>query len=411
MADIQKPESPRADGVKKRGAQIKRLLELILTIQDFKVATFARVDIDAALEANNTHVKERTHQRDLQVLEDLGILEVVKFKTGEMARPSGTKSHNQDYSRNYKATSQQDEVESHANYRTSKSIGKVYKLLYRRVTAAKRANPQPIPNEILTLLHIAMSLIGRFKDTDWNRAASDVIARMRSQVRQEDLDEFEHISKVFHVTSRHCPSQLSQTTVSALVRALPRLDNGAFHTHKGQTIEFSYKMPGAAKYEQRIVEPHFLYMCDYGTYLIGRDTSTSGSPLKSFGVVRIMGVRNRNKQWSGPVEAPQNYFSARFGVMRGALSEKIVLRFSPQVTSYMSEREWHHTETTKSQADGSIELSMKVAVTKDLVQWVASFGPDVKVLHGDRLRVELLKFHEDAVKSLASGNERTPKAR
>ena len=49
---------------------------------------------------------------------------------------------------------------------------------------------------------------------------------------------------------------------------------------------------------------------------------------------------------------------------------KIRLLFEPKLAVYISERQWHPSQTLKKRPDGRVELRMETTGRKELVRWV-----------------------------------------
>ena len=75
-----------------------------------------------------------------------------------------------------------------------------------------------------------------------------------------------------------------------------------------------------------------------------------------------------------------------FGIAGGEKPMKIRLLFEPKLAVYISERQWHPSQTLKKRPDGRVELRMETTGRKELVRWVLSWMPDVRVLAPKSLR-------------------------
>ena len=63
---------------------------------------------------------------------------------------------------------------------------------------------------------------------------------------------------------------------------------------------------------------------------------------------------------------------------------------------YITERQWHSSQKIRRHADGRIELSMVTTGRKELIRWILSWMPDVKVLQSESL-------HDRIVEKLRAG--------
>jgi predicted DNA-binding transcriptional regulator YafY len=89
-------------------------------------------------------------------------------------------------------------------------------------------------------------------------------------------------------------------------------------------------------------------------------------------------------------EVPDSFDPARhakesFGIVRGDKVFRVKLLFSRKVAGYIKERVWHPTQKIVQKRNGDVVLSFETAGWKELVRWVLSWQPDVKVLTPKRL--------------------------
>ncbi len=84
-----------------------------------------------------------------------------------------------------------------------------------------------------------------------------------------------------------------------------------------------------------------------------------------------------------------------FGITGGDKAMKVRLLFEPKLAVYISERQWHPSQVLKKRRDGRVELRMETTGRKELVRWVLSWMPDVRVLAPKSLRDRIaLKLEE-----------------
>ena len=113
----------------------------------------------------------------------------------------------------------------------------------------------------------------------------------------------------------------------------------------------------------------------------------TGNRMATFAVSRI-----RRAEKSGAVFEPDPAFDIEtvardsFGIVRGEHVMRVRLLFSRNVAAYIRERIWHPTQRMRDKRDGSLELTLETAGWKELVRWILSWQPDVKVLSPRRLR-------------------------
>jgi predicted DNA-binding transcriptional regulator YafY len=91
---------------------------------------------------------------------------------------------------------------------------------------------------------------------------------------------------------------------------------------------------------------------------------------------------------------PKN-FNARkilrknFGIFSDDKTEEVVLEFSPRVKRLVMERDWRKMEKREESAGGGVRLTLKAAITPDLIAWIAGFLDDCRIVAPLTLREEV----------------------
>jgi predicted DNA-binding transcriptional regulator YafY len=145
----------------------------------------------------------------------------------------------------------------------------------------------------------------------------------------------------------------------------------------------------SGKPELRHVQPLHLLCWQYAWYLFGWDYDRQD--IRTFALGRMTSVEN-----TGTVFKPAVQFNLRkelehsFGITRAKKPEKIHLRFVPTAIPLIVERLWHPTQKLVINDDGSLDLTMAVAVCPELIRWVAGWRQDVQVLSPTTLNQALV---------------------
>jgi predicted DNA-binding transcriptional regulator YafY len=83
---------------------------------------------------------------------------------------------------------------------------------------------------------------------------------------------------------------------------------------------------------------------------------------------------------------PKTYAKNAFGITGGEKPIKIRLLFEPKLAVYITERQWHPSQEFHMRRDGRVEMRFETTGRKQVVRWVLSWMPDVKVLSPKSLR-------------------------
>jgi len=173
-----------------------------------------------------------------------------------------------------------------------------------------------------------------------------------------------------------------------------KIDEAVFHrvlaaVFAHEPISISYFSPHSRKKTIRTIVPMHL-MCYMGSWHLIAYCHLR-KELRDFVLSRISSI-------SPPVEAedpPKNipdikkYIRRNFGLMSGGTSEKVVLRFTPQVSGWVSEQIWHKAQIIEALPEGGINLKFPVADLREIRREVLKFGAEVEVIYPRELREDI----------------------
>jgi predicted DNA-binding transcriptional regulator YafY len=112
-------------------------------------------------------------------------------------------------------------------------------------------------------------------------------------------------------------------------------------------------------------------------YLVAYDHRSS--EIRPFAVERISAAKPTNRRFEMPADFDFEKFSeSAFNVIWGEPQE-VKIRFSPDQAPYIEERTWHPSQKIEKRADGSIDLTMRVANLWEIKRWLIGYGADAQV--------------------------------
>lgn len=80
------------------------------------------------------------------------------------------------------------------------------------------------------------------------------------------------------------------------------------------------------------------------------------------------------------------YAGEAFGITRGEKLMRVRLLFESNLAVYIMERDWHPSQTFTRRPDGRVEMRLETSGRQELIRWVLSWMPDVRVLAPKSLR-------------------------
>ena len=132
--------------------------------------------------------------------------------------------------------------------------------------------------------------------------------------------------------------------------------------------------------ELRRVLPLHLLCWDYAWYLFAWDPARKD--IRTFALGRMSEAALTGKHFDKvPVKFDlRKELEQSFGITRGGKPVHVHLRFQPRAVPLIVERLWHPTQVMIENEDGTLDLTMKVAIVPELVRWVQSWGADIAIL-------------------------------
>jgi predicted DNA-binding transcriptional regulator YafY len=154
-------------------------------------------------------------------------------------------------------------------------------------------------------------------------------------------------------------------------------------------IRISYQATGAAPSE-RVIEPYFLEVSrsEPAAYVLAHDSLRQA--IRTFKIERISEAELLDETYELPEDFdPYAYLAPAWGIMPEETEVDVVLRFSPVVTGRVKESVWHRSQQLRDLEGGGCEVRLRVGGTREIRQWILSWGGDVEVLAPEELRADL----------------------
>ena len=109
--------------------------------------------------------------------------------------------------------------------------------------------------------------------------------------------------------------------------------------------------------------------------------------VATFALSRFRRIAATGQAFTRPVEfSPETYARQAFGIVGGGEPLKVRLLFEPKLAVYITERQWHPSQEFRARTEGRVEMRLETTGRKELVRWILSWMPDVKVLAPKSLR-------------------------
>jgi len=139
-----------------------------------------------------------------------------------------------------------------------------------------------------------------------------------------------------------------------------------------------------------VIDPARLVFITRGWYLIAM--SHTHGKYRTFKIDRITDVEDTGDHYEPDNEfSLDKYFGKAWRMIPEGQIYDIRLRFMPFVATSVEEVQWHATQETMMQKDGSLLFHASVDGLQEIAPWVLSYGEHVQVLDPPELRERLVE--------------------
>jgi predicted DNA-binding transcriptional regulator YafY len=167
-----------------------------------------------------------------------------------------------------------------------------------------------------------------------------------------------------------------------------KIDQLARAITKHRTVEMRYYTASRDKTTRRKVDPYHIWYAAGALYLIGYCHLRSN--VRMFAIDRIVTLTVTTLPCQMPLGFNvEEYVKNALTVMIGGPQIEVELRFDRKTSAWAKNRIWHPSQKATVDQDGCLTLTIQIADTPELVGWILSFGPGVRVLRPATLRQQV----------------------
>jgi len=168
------------------------------------------------------------------------------------------------------------------------------------------------------------------------------------------------------------------------------------------TVTLTHATPQHRNAVEYRLDPYRLQYHQGGLYLIALDHAKED--VRTFAVERIRSVAITRSRFTPPPAATlEELQSTAFQLIHGE-PQLVRIRFSPEQTPYIVERQWHPSQKLETLSDGSVILSLMVASLWEVKRWLIGWGSEANVLEPLTLRDEIRSECQLTIDKAVSSN-------
>jgi predicted DNA-binding transcriptional regulator YafY len=163
-------------------------------------------------------------------------------------------------------------------------------------------------------------------------------------------------------------------------------------------LEIEYNSHSRTERTCRRIDPLHLTRCEGQWYLVAY--CHLRNEIRTFVPARINSITELKEHFDPPKDFnAAEHFKKAFGIMVKENVEEVSLLFLPDVAPYVSERNWHPTQSIEKLSDGQIRLNFTCSHSQELIRWLLSWGASVRIEKPFLLRQIVHNSHNAASKT------------
>jgi predicted DNA-binding transcriptional regulator YafY len=253
-------------------------------------------------------------------------------------------------------------------------------VLYGFIAGFSKVPPITFSLEELMTLYFCRGQLAFLQGTPFQDDLESIFARIRSSLPPRSVAHLERIAEAssprlhgFKDYSRH------RQLLSELRQALL----------KQQCCVIDYK-PAKRPVERYPVDPYTLLFYKDGLYIGGY--AHNRDSLRLFAIERIEGLEVLEKRFDLPEEyCVDQLTGTAFGLIDDAELIDLELYFSAEIAHLIEERIWHPQQRIEKNSDGSVVLKFQASGELEILSWIGSYLPHVRVLAPESLRQSFIR--------------------
>ena len=210
--------------------------------------------------------------------------------------------------------------------------------------------------------------------------------KIRAALPEKSTRYLTRISDLFG--ARPVPSK----DYSAKRGVIATLVDATLHERRVDMSYYSASSKRAKRYE---VDPYRVVYYQGGLYLYGRVEEYN--EVRTFAVERIERIALTEITFETPTDQDiEAHSRPAFGIA-GGKAQEVVLRFDEDASGSVKDRTWHESQKITSHPDGSFDLTLNVALSRELKAWIRSFVPRVVVVKPQSLKDDIERDLKEAL--------------
>lgn len=253
-------------------------------------------------------------------------------------------------------------------------------VLYSFISGFSKMPPIVFSLEELMTLYLCRGQLDFLEGTPFQDDLNAIFSRIRSNLPPRSVAHLERLAEA------SSPRFLGFKDYSHHKELLGSLRQALL---KQQQCQIDYR-PVGREVSQYQIDPYTLLFYKNGLYIGGYAHNRDG--LRLFAVERIEGIELLDQRFQVPDDYRVDQLTGTaFGLIEEGETHELELYFSSEVAPYIRERIWHPEQEIVEHEDGSLLLRFSASGDREILSWLYSFIPHVKIIGPESLRDEFIR--------------------
>ncbi|TWU56376.1 HTH domain protein [Rubripirellula tenax] len=223
-------------------------------------------------------------------------------------------------------------------------------------------------------LALSTQCIGSLAGTEIGDAARSAMAKLRSGLCERTLDYCDRLARSITLLQSRGVDYADKADI---------LEQILLGHEERRNVFIAYHSRGSTEPLTYPISPYAIRQYQNAVYIIGH--SEQHDEVRCFKLDRIVEAERIEFPFTIPATFDADaYLGPAFGIYSGE-PERVEIKIAAAAARPIAESEWHASQEVVHHADGTLTLTMQVAITPELESWILSLGPEAKVIEPESL--------------------------
>ena len=254
------------------------------------------------------------------------------------------------------------------------------RMLYSFISGFSKIPPITFSLEELMTLYLCRGQLEFLQGTPFQEDLDAIFGRLRSSLPPRSVA---HLERIAEASAPRFHGFKDYSGQHDLLRDLRQA------LLKQRRCHIQYR-PAQRKPTSYLIDPYTLLFYNNGLYVGGY--ALNREALRLFAVDRIMSLKILDERFVMPEDYRVDMLTGTaFGLIDEGEVYRLEVLFSSEIAHLVRERIWHPDQQYETRPDGSLLLRFSAAGDKEILAWLYSFVPHVRVIAPASLREKFLQ--------------------